>query len=42
MKKVLKNHAVSLPEIKNQQRRKFGKSCRIRICICKASQKFKN
>jgi len=32
MSKLLKNHALGIPEIKNQQRRKFGKSCRIRIC----------
>jgi len=39
MSKLLKNHAVSLPEIENQQRRKFDETCRARICICKESNK---
>jgi len=30
---------VSLPEIKNQQGRKFYETCRPRICICKESKK---
>jgi len=39
MRKLLKNHAVSLPEIKNQQGRKFDETCWVRICICKESKK---
>jgi len=35
----VKSHAVSLPEIKNQQERKFDEICRARICICKESKK---
>jgi len=30
---------VSLPEIKNQQGRKFGKTCLVRTCICEESKK---
>jgi len=30
---------VNLPEIKNQQRRKFDETCRVRICICNESKK---
>jgi len=40
MSKLLKSHAVGLPEIKNQQGRKFDKTCRVRICICKESKKI--
>jgi len=29
MSKLLTYHAFGLPEIKNQQRRKFGESCRV-------------
>jgi len=32
MSKLLKSRAVSLPEIKNQQGRKFDETCRLRIC----------
>jgi len=38
MSKPLKSHALGLPEIKNQQRSKFDESCRVRLCICKASK----
>jgi len=31
MSKLLKCHAVGLPEIKNQQGRKFDETCRVRI-----------
>jgi len=41
MSMLLKGHAVSLPEIKNQQRRKFDKSCRVRIG-CAYVKKAKN
>jgi len=34
MSKLLKSHAVGLPEFKNQQERKFDEACRVRICIC--------
>jgi len=34
MSKLLKSHAVGLPEVKNQQGRKFDETCRVRICIC--------
>jgi len=30
---------VSLPEIKNQQGRKFDETCRVRIRLCKESAK---
>jgi len=30
---------VSLPEIKNQQRRKFHETCRVRTCIWTESKK---
>jgi len=36
MRKLLKIHAVSLPEAKRQQGRKFHETCRICICICRA------
>jgi len=39
MSELLKSHAVSLPEMKNQQGRKFDEICRVRICICKESKK---
>jgi len=39
MSKLLKSHAVSLLEIKNQQGRKFYEACRVHICICKESKK---
>jgi len=42
MSKLIKSHAVNLPEIKNQQGRKFDETCRVRICICKESKKQKN
>jgi len=38
MSKLLKSHAVSLPEIKNHQGRKFDELCRVRTCICKESK----
>jgi len=37
--KLLKSHAVSLPEIKNQQGRNFDETCRIRIRLCKKAKK---
>jgi len=42
MSKLLKSHAVSLPEMKNKQGRKFDETCRVRISICKESKKLKN
>jgi len=39
MSKLLKCHAVSLPEIKNQQGETFDETCRFRICLCKESKK---
>jgi len=42
MSKLLKSHAVSLPEIKNQQERKFDETYWVRICICKENKKLKN
>jgi len=41
MSKPLKSHVVSLLEIKNQQRRKFDATCRIRICVCKETKNRK-
>jgi len=41
MSKLLKKTCVWLTGGKNQQRRKFGEWCRVRICICKASKKCK-
>jgi len=34
MSKLLKCDAVTLPEIKNQQGRKFDETCRVRIRLC--------
>jgi len=42
MSKLLKSHAVSLPEIKNQQRRKFDEARGVLVCICKESKIEKN
>jgi len=39
MSKLLKSHAVSLREIKNQLGRKFYETCRVLIRICKESKK---
>jgi len=39
MSKLLKSHAVSLPKINNQLRRKFDETCRARMCICNESKK---
>jgi len=33
---------VVLPEIENQQGRKFDETCRVRICICKESKIKRN
>jgi len=33
---------VSLPEIKIQRGRKFDETCRVRICLCEESKKYKN
>jgi len=38
MSKLLKSHAVSLPEIIHQQGRKFYEICRVRLCLCKESK----
>ena len=38
---LLKSHAAGLPESKNQQGRKFDKSCRVRIG-CAYVKKAKN
>ena len=39
--KLLKSHAVSVPEIQNQQGRKFDETCCVLICLCKESKKQK-
>jgi len=39
MSKLLKSHGMGLPEIKNQQGKKFDETRRVRICICKESKK---
>jgi len=36
-----KCHAVSSPEIKNQQGRKFDETCCVRISMCKESKNWK-
>jgi len=41
MSMLLKSHAAGLPESKNQQGRKFDKSCRVRIG-CAYVKKAKN
>jgi len=35
----VKSHAVGLPEIKNQQERKFDETCRVPVCICEENKK---
>jgi len=42
MSKLLKSQAVSLPETKNQQGRKFDEICRVRLCLCRESKRQKN
>jgi len=39
MSKLLKCHAMSLPEIKNEEGRKFDEARRVRIRLCKESKK---
>jgi len=39
MSKLLKRHALILPEIKNQTGRKFDETCPVLICICNESKK---
>jgi len=39
MSKLLKSHAVSLAEVKNQQGKIFDKACRVHICICEENIK---
>jgi len=41
MSKLSKSHVVALLETKNQQERKYGKTCRVRT-ICKESKKLIN
>jgi len=42
MSKLLKSHAVGLPETKDQQRRKYEETCPVYICICNESKKIEN
>jgi len=42
MSKLSKSHAVGLPEIKNQQGRKFDETHRVGLCIRKESKKIQN
>jgi len=39
MSKLLKCHAVSLPEIQKPTGGKFDETCGVRICLCKESKK---
>jgi len=41
MSKLLKNHAVGLPDTKNQQGITFDETCGVHICLSKNSKKIR-